>query len=55
MLDTYSRTEHNIAHVTPVDDEIAHDLRDFRCVCGPKVEFVFEGWVVVHQALDGRP
>ena len=54
MLETYARTEHNIAHVTPVEDLCEHDLHDFRCVCGPRVEYVEDGWVVVHQALDGR-
>lgn len=54
MLDTYAATEHNLVHVTPPGDLIDHDLRGFRCACGPKVEFVYEGWVVVHFALDGR-
>ena len=53
-LDTYSRTERNIVHITPVDDEIEHQHFGFGCVCGPTVECVPDGWVVVHEALDGR-
>ena len=53
-IDTYSRTEPNIVHVTPINDDVEHGLCGFRCVCGPKVEYVDGGWVVVNQALDGR-
>jgi hypothetical protein len=39
--------------VTPVGDLIEHDLSD-DCVCGPDVNFVEGGTVVVHHSLDGR-
>lgn len=39
-------------HVVPVDDLVDHEHED--CVCGPTVEFVEDGWLYVHHALDGR-
>ncbi len=44
-------------HVIPLDDFIEHELED--CVCGPEVEPRPRddgsiGWVVSHNALDGR-
>lgn len=43
----------NERHVVPAADLVAHeDSED--CVCGPRVEFVTGGKVVVHSALDAR-
>lgn len=46
------------AHVTPIDDLVEHELTD-ECPCGPADELVQrvdgDRWIVVHQALDGRP
>lgn len=41
-------------HVYPVNDLVEHELVDDECVCGPRVEFVEGGKVVVHHSLDGR-
>ena len=46
-------------HTYPVDDLIEHDTDGGDCVCGPVTEPVMRedgsnGWLVVHQALDGR-
>jgi hypothetical protein len=47
-----------VSHVIPINDLIEHDrtggvLCD--CVCGPDVEFVEGGGIVViHHSLDGR-
>lgn len=50
----------DLAHVTPIADLVAHDAVGTNCVCGPFIRLVPNpngpnGWVVVHQALDGRP
>jgi hypothetical protein len=45
-------------HVEPVNDLVAHDCTGGTlcdCVCGPDVEFVEGGGVLVtHHSLDGR-
>lgn len=47
--------ERDEMHVTPYDDLVGHELYD-GCACGPYVEYLGgEDWLVVHQALDGRP
>jgi hypothetical protein len=51
LAETHCRTEHNIVHVYPDADSVDHDLRGFRCVCGPRVEYVEGGWVVCHEML----
>lgn len=43
----------NEMHVMPVNDEVEHD-EDQNCVCGPNVEIVSNGVIVVHHSLDGR-
>jgi len=40
-------------HVVPIGDVIEHELGD-DCPCGPRVEFVTGGSVVVHYSLDNR-
>lgn len=50
-------------HVVPVGDLVDHDAEDAaedNCVCRPRVMPVQRldgsvGWLVVHNALDGRP
>lgn len=48
----------SVIHVTPVNDLVEHDESGgalCECVCGPEVEFVENGGVVVvHHSLDGR-
>ena len=51
---------HQVAHVVPVADVVAHDLTA-ECVCGPRVEYAdpetgraYNGAVVVHHSADGR-
>lgn len=46
-------------HVYPVNDLVGHELEGDECVCGPHSEPVKRddgsiGWMVVHEALDGR-
>lgn len=46
-------------HVVPINDLVDHELTE-DCVCGPATEPVVRddgsvGWVILHQALDGRP
>lgn len=43
-----------VVHVTPVNDAIEHEETGDGCPCGPSVEFVTGGQVVVHHSLDGR-
>jgi hypothetical protein len=47
-----------VVHVEPVNDLVAHDCTGGAlcdCVCGPDVEFVEGGGVLVtHHSLDGR-
>lgn len=48
----------DLLHVIPVRDVVKHEESD-ECVCGPRSEPVQRedgsyGWVIVHQALDGR-
>jgi len=48
-----------VVHVIPPADLVEHEFTD-DCVCGPAGEHVPntdgpDGWLVVHQALDGRP
>lgn len=40
-------------HTIPLDDLIDHEVSD-DCVCGPDVEFVSGGLIIVHHSLDGR-
>lgn len=44
----------NRVHVIPCNDLIEHTNEDDDCVCGPDVEFVSGGAVIVHHSLDGR-
>lgn len=45
-------------HVIPLRDLIEHEPEE--CVCGPRVEAVFNeeeecvGWLYTHHSLDGR-
>ncbi len=46
-------------HVYPVGDQVAHDIDDDGCVCGPTAEPVKRadgsvGWLYIHHSLDGR-
>lgn len=47
-------------HVFPEADLIEHERNDeATCVCGPIVKAVFRedgsnGWMIIHQSLDGR-
>lgn len=44
-----------VLHVEPVNDLIEHECIADACVCGPRLEFVDGGGlVVVHHSLDGR-
>lgn len=40
-------------HVMPNNDQIEH-YEDQQCLCGPSVEIVSNGVIVVHHSLDGR-
>lgn len=40
-------------HVYPVNDLIEHEDSD-DCICGPDLEFVSGGVVILHHSLDGR-
>jgi len=44
----------SVQHVYPAGDLIEHELEGDDCPCGPRVEFVEGGQVVVHHSLDGR-
>ena len=44
----------SVQHVYPLGDTIDHELEGDDCPCGPTVEFVTGGSVVVHHSLDGR-
>jgi hypothetical protein len=42
-------------HSYPVNDLIEHELRCDACVCGPELEYVDGGGLLVkHHSLDGR-
>jgi hypothetical protein len=41
-------------HVLPTNDLIEHERPGDDCLCGPDVEFVENGVVMVHHSLDGR-
>lgn len=46
-------------HTYPVNDLIEHDTDGGDCICGPSVDAVFRddgsnGWLIVHNSLDGR-
>lgn len=46
-------------HVYPVDDLVDHDTDTEDCICGPTTKPVERddgsyGWLIVHEALDGR-
>lgn len=43
----------NTVHALPLGDQVGHDL-SILCACGPKVEFVGNGWAITHAAIDGR-
>jgi hypothetical protein len=44
-----------VAHAVPVNDLIEHDTENFdECICGPDIEYVEDGKIVVHHSLDGR-
>lgn len=44
----------SVQHVYPVADLIEHETEGDDCPCGPTVEFVDGGSVVVHHSLDKR-
>jgi len=44
----------SVQHIYPAGDLIEHELEGDDCPCGPRVEFVEGGQVVVHHSLDGR-
>jgi hypothetical protein len=42
-------------HVYPVNDLVEHETGGDDCVCGPDVEFVDGGGILIsHHSLDGR-
>lgn len=41
-------------HVVPIDDLMEYSEDGDVCGCGPHVEFVEGGKVIVHHSLDGR-
>lgn len=43
-----------IAHVWPANDQIEHALFGYGCACGAEVEVVADGYLIKHNALDGR-
>ena len=47
-------TDPSTVHVLPINDLIEHEDVGDSCVCGPDVEFVSGGQVIVHHSLDGR-
>lgn len=52
-------TDPRFVAVAPQRDLVEHDLYDEQCVCGPTLRVVQgdhpDGWVLTHEALDGRP
>lgn len=54
--------DHTLVAVAPQHDAVGHDLYDEDCVCGPRWSLIREatderpdGWMLTHEALDGRP
>ena len=43
-----------LAVLHPVKDKIPHDLPSEDCICGPTVQHLEDGNVIVHHSLDGR-
>lgn len=49
-----------VVHVLPINDLIEHEDEGDGCPCGPTVEAAFNeedgsnGWLIVHNSLDGR-
>lgn len=41
-------------HVYPLEDSKAHVLDGSSCWCNPHWEHTEAGWIVIHQAGDGR-
>ncbi|MCU1500571.1 MAG: hypothetical protein JWM47_4524 [Acidimicrobiales bacterium] len=42
-------------HVFPLEDVVEHDTNNFdECICGPEVQYLDDGCIVIHHALDGR-
>ena len=57
MTEDIEEVEGEIFHVIPVDDLIEHDSYEGAwdsCICGPGVEYVGPGWLILHHSLDGR-
>lgn len=44
----------NVVHVEPVGDLAEHVMSD-TCWCQPQLEAYRSGWIIKHNALDGRP
>jgi len=44
----------NVWHVYPENDLVPHILLGTECPCGPRVEWLDEGCVVVHNAWNER-
>lgn len=44
----------SVVHVLPINDLLEHEEEGDDCPCGPAVEFVEGGQVIVHHSLDGR-
>jgi hypothetical protein len=43
-----------MAHIMPVNDLIDHKEVGDDCICGPRVEFLSGGNLIIHHSLDGR-
>lgn len=44
----------SIFHVYPEHDLVPHETEGDSCPCGPRVEYLDEGVVVIHNAWDER-
>ena len=51
---THAMDPERTVHVEPVNDLAEHVIDGARCWCQPQVEEVLGGWIVKHNALDGR-
>lgn len=45
----------SVVHVEPVGDLAEHVLEGELCWCQPVVERYMAGFIIKHNALDGRP
>lgn len=44
----------SIVHVWPSNDRIEHTIIGYGCACGAEVETTDDGYLIKHNALDGR-